>query len=174
MRGPSVLPRLPGSPYNAPPTSVLPAVSASNCIFTCQHQFLKIEFSMTLKLQFYLKSLYIPCNYQLLCFIWNLEIEVPPKYGGTFTVHLWQYHLAFSMTCLSFNPGVKILLTESVRKGGVGQGWVGIPISREYKPQIFLPFPWHFKFPFPFPGKGSFGRELGREILSLFAVLNIF
>ena len=28
-------------------------------------------------------------------------------------------------------------------------------------------------FPFPFPGKGSFGRELRREILSLFAVLRM-
>ena len=38
-----------------------------------------------------------------------------------------------------------------------------------------FPFPFHgtFKFPFLFPGKGSFGRELGWEILSLFAVLNI-
>ena len=121
------------------------------------------NFNFTLGLYIYILS--INCY----VFLWNLEIEVPPKYGGTFTVHLWQYHLAFSMTCLSFNPGVKILLTESVRKGGVGQGWVGIPISREYKPQIFLPFPWHFKFPFPFPGKGNFSRELRREILSLFA-----
>ena len=48
--------------------------------------------------------------------------------------------------------------------------------SREYKPQISRPFPSRgiLNFPFPFPGKGSFGRELGREILSLFAVLNIF
>ena len=29
-------------------------------------------------------------------------------------------------------------------------------------------------FPFPFPGKGSFCRELRREILSLFAVFDIF
>ena len=59
------------------------------------------------------------------------------------------------------------------------QGWAGIPVSRdsrEYKPQISRPFPSRgiLNFPFPFPGKGSFGRELGREILSLFAVLNIF
>ena len=33
-----------------------------------------------------------------------------------------------------------------------------------------FPFPWHYKFPFPFPGKGSFGLEIVREILSLFAV----
>ena len=46
------------------------------------------------------------------------------------------------------------------------QGWAGIPVSRdsrEYKPQISLPFPWHFEFPFPFPRKESFGRELGRK-----------
>ena len=58
-------------------------------------------------------------------------------------------------------------------------GGAGIPVSRdsrEYKPQISRPFPSHgiFNFPFPFPGKGSFGRELGREILSSFSVLNIF
>ena len=59
------------------------------------------------------------------------------------------------------------------------QGWAGIPVSRdsrEYKPQISCPFPSRgiLIFPFPFPGKGSFGRELGREILLLFAVFNIF
>ena len=63
--------------------------------------------------------------------------------------------------------------------GALFQGWVGIPVSRdsrEYKPQISRPFPSRgiLNFPFPFPGKGSFGRELGREKLSLFAVLNIF
>ena len=62
---------------------------------------------------------------------------------------------------------------------GLIQEWAGIPVSRdsrEYKPQISRPFPslGILNFPFPFPGKGSFGRELGREILSLFAVLNIF
>ena len=53
------------------------------------------------------------------------------------------------------------------------QGWAGIPVSRdsrEYKPQISLPVAF---CNFPFPGKGSFGRELGREILSLFAVLRM-
>ena len=33
------------------------------------------------------------------------------------------------------------------------QGWAGIPVSRDswgYKPQISLPFPWHYKFPSPF------------------------
>ena len=43
---------------------------------------------------------------------------------------------------------------------GSNQGWVGIPVSRdsrEYKPQISLPFPWHLRFPF---------RSRGKEILA--------
>ena len=40
------------------------------------------------------------------------------------------------------------------------QGWAGIPVSRdsrEYKPQISLPFPWHFIISLPVPGKRKFG-----------------
>ena len=59
---------------------------------------------------------------------------------------------------------------------GEHQGWAGISISRdsrEYKPQISLPFLWHSVISLPVLGKWSFGWELGREILSLFAVLRM-
>ena len=44
--------------------------------------------------------------------------------------------------------------------------------SREYKPQISLPVAFCY-FPSRSREKGSFGRELGQEILSLFTVLRM-
>ena len=50
------------------------------------------------------------------------------------------------------------------------QGWAGIPASldsREYKPQIYLPFPWHFVISLPVPGKRNFwpGIKTGNTII---------
>ena len=44
--------------------------------------------------------------------------------------------------------------------------------EREF-PSPVIPGNTSLKFPFPFPGKGSFGRELRREIPSLFSVLRM-
>ena len=51
----------------------------------------------------------------------------------------------------------------------LAQGWAGIPVSRdsrEYKPKISLPFPWHFVISLPFPGKRKFwpGIKTGNTI----------
>ena len=61
-------------------------------------------------------------------------------------------------------------LWNSETKLQTWQGWAGIPVSRdsrEYKPQISLPFPWHFVISLPVPGKRKFwpGIKTGNTII---------
>ena len=99
-------------------------------------------------------------------FIMEAKVIITELKRGLFSIYLKATSSPFKFFLVLF----KFSLCLFTKKYTSMEGWAGIPVSRdsrEYKPQISLPFPWHFVISLPVPGKRKFwpGIKTGNTII---------